>query len=539
MHRRTVRASRYAHQSRGSPIFGVAALRTSTSKAAGRAAGRTPRSLSSDFAALCAYKAESAESGGLGPPPYPAGVDVVPGGRVGRGEAGSELGAGADAQLRVAGAGGPRRCARDEEGLRDLLGRRAVGGELGDAPLRGRELAAGARAARADAGELRARLARPSRGEPSASNAGGRLPRACSRAAPHLRCRRARGRARAGVRARVEGGGRGAERGRGARSAASLSARSRPRSASQRRAREAPRVLLRLGQPRRRAVHGLRPRSARRAPTSASTRSGATGNAPGSSTPSRRVCSQTARRLLGGPARVVRQQRGDAERARRLEQLPARSRVGSAAASAGVAPATARRRRPRAPRRAARGSAGSSALTSSSRSPDSAHSSSRRSTASQAPVRSSELAQVQPQPGVRDGLAALVGERQRRGRTSPAPGRRRRARDAAGPATALGRVGDVGGGRRDAAREALADVVDRRPAQAARPPERAQRERARRRRRPLGGERLLGPRLGLGDAARRPRPRRAAPAPRAPCARSARSSPALGQRALEVRRMSS
>ena len=79
------------------------------------------------------------------------------------GQTRGELRPRADAELRV----GVRevhldRVHGDEERLRDLLVREPLRRQLGDAPLGGRQLAAGARPARADARELGARLARPS-----------------------------------------------------------------------------------------------------------------------------------------------------------------------------------------------------------------------------------------------------------------------------------------------------------------------------------------------------------------------------------------
>ena len=129
-------------------------------------------------------------------------------------------------------------------------------------------------------------------------------------------------------------------------------------------------MLLLLGQLAQAIGHRAAPRRARRAPTSASTRSGATGNAPGSSTPSLRMCSQTRAQALGR-ARRLRASSAAIPRARkRLEHLPADSRRLGAGE---------RRRRPalRLLREAAAGgeqrarSARTSALISSCRSADS------------------------------------------------------------------------------------------------------------------------------------------------------------------------
>ena len=247
----------------------------------------------------------------------------------------------------------------DEQRLRDLLVRAALGRQLDDAPLGRRQLAARRRPPRADAGELRARLARPSRASrarrtrppprSSASRARAPLP------VPPLRPRPSASRRAGGVAAQAEplvGGRRPRERRRrlvvaeprahGARSARAVasphgcswcSARSRRRSVTA-------------------SASSSSPSSA-----SASTRSGATGNAPGSSMPSRSVWSQTARRCSAARAGSCGEQRGDA-RARGATRAPASRSRAPRRLRAPASPSAAPRRPARARRRAARGSAG-------------------------------------------------------------------------------------------------------------------------------------------------------------------------------------
>ena len=172
---------------------------------------------------------------------------------------------------------------------------------------------------------------------------------------------------------------------------------------------------------------------------------------------------------------------------------------------------------------------------SSSRSADSAHSSSSR--ARRLPVaRRAARARTGAGAAARTRrLAALVGERQQ-----PAPGRPRRV-DLAAPdepltRDPLGRIGDVGAAVRGHAAEALAQVVDRPPAQAARPAERV----AARAARPRGPARALPRSASSAHAsASRIRSTRLAAVVdrhlRQHVRAQRRVAPALGQRALEVR----
>ena len=303
-------------QSRGSPIFGVAALRTSTSKAAGRAAGRTPRSLSSDFAALCAYKAESASPGDSAHRPTQPVLTLSRQSRPGRPRRGGLRAGRASGRpaSRRPGAGGPRRCARSPRApARSPCSTRPPAASCGHAPLRGRELAAGARPAGTDARELGARLLGPA-GRAERIEARPPRPRAAPRAAPHLRAPPRRAARREPAARRVEGEAEALERGRGVArvlrrdrrraarraaarahgcscaSAAARGGRARPRPRSSRRAQDE--RLDEVGRDRERAGlvdavrRGVRPHLAQQAPRPAPGRASSS-----AATPSARVAS--------------------------------------------------------------------------------------------------------------------------------------------------------------------------------------------------------------------------------------------------------
>ena len=172
--------------------------------------------------------------------------------------------------------------------------------------------------------------------------------------------------------------------------------------------REPPGMLLRS--PARREPLGHRPRLVELAgSTSASTSSGATGNAPGSSDPSRSVCSQTAREARRPPARARARAAPPSPRARSASSMSQRTppvRRARSPPSPNARPRSASPRR----RRAARGSARTSARAAARRSDD------LRPLVEQplglVPVARPqlELAQVQALQRVRGRLAPLVGD---------------------------------------------------------------------------------------------------------------------------------
>ena len=233
---------------------------------------------------------------------------------------------------------------------RDLLVREPVRRQLGDPPLRRRQLAGRPRPPRTDPGKLGAGLLGPAGGAELVEGGRGLLERVSRRAPllpPPLRTAEARA---------ASAPGRSEDRARRTRPPPPPAPPPPPRRRRRREQHERVAPLRASRAPRdapaaRRARAGGRSppaprpaRPARRAPRRARARPG---RHPARPRPPARVRSQTAPQALGRPLRLVREQRGDPPRPQRLVHLPPQT--------AGLAARDRRRRPPLAPRPEGRG----------------------------------------------------------------------------------------------------------------------------------------------------------------------------------------